>query len=138
MSMLMDPVSSGLASSRRKSRKSHFSAPSSERRVIMSAPLSKELREKYNVCGTTPERFGDASRWILDFAASLPQAGLGSSHPWESGEKWAEDNIDVAGIRNRTRTDKKHTILTQSSTGPLHSHPQGRRGHRCAGQQEGQ
>ncbi|KAF2431079.1 60S ribosomal protein L26 [Tothia fuscella] len=39
----------GLASSRRKSRKSHFSAPSSVRRNIMSAPLSKELREKYNV-----------------------------------------------------------------------------------------
>ncbi|KAJ5171985.1 ribosomal protein L24 [Penicillium capsulatum] len=39
----------GLASSRRKSRKAHFSAPSSERRTIMSAPLSKELREKYNV-----------------------------------------------------------------------------------------
>lgn len=38
-----------VASSRRKSRKAHFSAPSSERRVIMSAPLSKELREKYNV-----------------------------------------------------------------------------------------
>ncbi|TQB69438.1 hypothetical protein MPDQ_001874 [Monascus purpureus] len=38
-----------IASSRRKSRKAHFSAPSSERRVIMSAPLSKELREKYNL-----------------------------------------------------------------------------------------
>jgi len=37
-------------SSRRKARKAHFSAPSSVRRVIMSAPLSKELREKYNVC----------------------------------------------------------------------------------------
>eukprot|EP00386_Alphamonas_edax_P001709 GDKI01005129.1.p1 GENE.GDKI01005129.1~~GDKI01005129.1.p1 ORF type:complete len:150 (-),score=56.84 GDKI01005129.1:153-575(-) len=34
---------------RRKSRKAHFSAPSSERRKIMSAPLSKELRQKYNV-----------------------------------------------------------------------------------------
>ncbi|EEH34184.2 60S ribosomal protein L26 [Paracoccidioides lutzii Pb01] len=41
--------SADLASSRRKSRKAHFSAPSSERRVIMSAPLSKELREKHNV-----------------------------------------------------------------------------------------
>ncbi|KAI1855183.1 hypothetical protein JX265_006675 [Neoarthrinium moseri] len=40
---------SGIASSRRKSRKAHFSAPSSIRRNIMSAPLSKELREKYNV-----------------------------------------------------------------------------------------
>ncbi|EXJ84600.1 60S ribosomal protein [Capronia epimyces CBS 606.96] len=39
----------GLASSRRKSRKVHFSAPSSVRRTIMSAPLSKELREKHNV-----------------------------------------------------------------------------------------
>lgn len=39
----------GLASSRRKSRKLHFGAPSSVRRTIMSAPLSKELREKHNV-----------------------------------------------------------------------------------------
>jgi large subunit ribosomal protein L26e len=38
-----------LASSRRKSRKAHFGAPSSVRRTIMSAPLSKELREKHNV-----------------------------------------------------------------------------------------
>ena len=38
-----------VASSRRKSRAAHFQAPSSVRRTIMSAPLSKELREKYNV-----------------------------------------------------------------------------------------
>ncbi|ODH26778.1 ribosomal protein L24 [Paracoccidioides brasiliensis] len=44
----MAKINSDLASSRRKSRKAHFSAPSSERRVIMSAPLSKELREKHN------------------------------------------------------------------------------------------
>lgn len=36
-------------SSRRKSRKAHFTAPSHIRRRIMSAPLSKELRSKYNV-----------------------------------------------------------------------------------------
>ncbi|KAG9968764.1 60S ribosomal protein L26, partial [Aureobasidium melanogenum] len=42
-------VRPALSSSRRKSRKAHFSAPSSVRRTIMSAPLSKELREKYNV-----------------------------------------------------------------------------------------
>ena len=41
--------SATVSSSRRKSRKAHFSAPSSERRKIMSAPLSKELRSKYNV-----------------------------------------------------------------------------------------
>ncbi|OJD17104.1 60S ribosomal protein [Emergomyces pasteurianus Ep9510] len=45
----MAKVNGDIASSRRKSRKAHFSAPSSERRVIMSAPLSKELREKHNV-----------------------------------------------------------------------------------------
>ncbi|KAK0723225.1 translation protein SH3-like domain-containing protein [Lasiosphaeria miniovina] len=42
-------MSAALHSSRRKSRKAHFSAPSSVRRTVMSAPLSKELREKYNV-----------------------------------------------------------------------------------------
>ncbi|KAJ0125330.1 hypothetical protein N8I77_006302 [Diaporthe amygdali] len=45
----MVKVNSSLHSSRRKSRKAHFEAPSSVRRNIMSAPLSKELREKYNV-----------------------------------------------------------------------------------------
>ncbi|CBX92709.1 60S ribosomal protein L26B [Plenodomus lingam] len=45
----MAKVQAQLASSRRKSRKAHFSAPSSVRRVIMSAPLSKELREKHGV-----------------------------------------------------------------------------------------
>ncbi|KAK6639627.1 60S ribosomal protein L26 [Polyplax serrata] len=35
--------------SRRKNRKRHFTAPSHIRRRIMSAPLSKELRQKYNV-----------------------------------------------------------------------------------------
>ncbi|KAF2131365.1 ribosomal protein L24 [Dothidotthia symphoricarpi CBS 119687] len=45
----MTKVQAQIASSRRKSRKAHFGAPSSVRRVIMSAPLSKELREKYGV-----------------------------------------------------------------------------------------
>ncbi|KAI9321783.1 ribosomal protein L24 [Dichotomocladium elegans] len=40
--------SADVSSSRRKSRKAHFSAPSSIRRKIMSSSLSKELREKYN------------------------------------------------------------------------------------------
>ncbi|KAJ2980259.1 hypothetical protein NUW58_g6994 [Xylaria curta] len=38
-----------VSSSRRKARRAHFQAPSSIRRNIMSAPLSRELREKYNV-----------------------------------------------------------------------------------------
>ncbi|KAK2166413.1 hypothetical protein LSH36_39g02086 [Paralvinella palmiformis] len=38
-----------VSSSRRKNRKRHFTAPSHIRRKIMSSPLSKELRQKYNV-----------------------------------------------------------------------------------------
>lgn len=38
-----------VTSSRRKNRKRHFTAPSHIRRRLMSAPLSKELRQKYNV-----------------------------------------------------------------------------------------
>ncbi|KAL8935721.1 MAG: hypothetical protein Q9216_005291 [Gyalolechia sp. 2 TL-2023] len=45
----MTKINTSLHSSRRKSRKAHFSAPSSVRRTIMSAPLSKELRDKHNV-----------------------------------------------------------------------------------------
>ena len=38
-----------VSSSRRKARKRHFNAPSHMRRKIMSSPMSKELRQKYNV-----------------------------------------------------------------------------------------
>ncbi|KAI8086373.1 translation protein SH3-like domain-containing protein [Halteromyces radiatus] len=41
--------SADVSSSRRKSRKAHFSAPSHIRQKIMSSALSKELREKHNV-----------------------------------------------------------------------------------------
>ncbi|KAI8844321.1 60S ribosomal protein L26B [Chytriomyces hyalinus] len=41
--------STTVSSSRRVNRKAHFSAPSNIRRKIMSASLSKELREKYKV-----------------------------------------------------------------------------------------
>merc|ERR1711934_128818 len=41
--------SANVSSSRRKSRKAHFSAPSSVRRKIMSAHLNKELAQKYHV-----------------------------------------------------------------------------------------
>merc|ERR1712094_27459 len=38
-----------VASSRRKARKAHFTAPSSVRRKIMSAHLNKDLSSKYHV-----------------------------------------------------------------------------------------
>merc|ERR1712226_470021 len=42
-------INKNVTSSRRKQRKRHFEAPSHIRRRLMSAPLSKELRQKYNV-----------------------------------------------------------------------------------------
>jgi hypothetical protein len=42
-------VDAGVSSSRRKSRKAHFSAPSSARRILMSAALSSDLKNKYTV-----------------------------------------------------------------------------------------
>merc|ERR1719217_1220674 len=47
-----------VSSQRRKGRKAHFSAPSSVRRKMMSSPLSKELRTKYD-CKSVPVRKGD-------------------------------------------------------------------------------
>ncbi|KAI3404941.1 RPL26A [Candida oxycetoniae] len=41
--------SQDVSSSRSKSRKAHFSSSSVERRVLLSAPLSKELRKEYNI-----------------------------------------------------------------------------------------
>merc|ERR1712034_125613 len=38
-----------VSGSRRKNRQRHFNAPSHVRRKIMSSPLSKDLRQKYNV-----------------------------------------------------------------------------------------
>lgn len=39
----------------------HFTAPSSERRKLMSAPLNAELRTKYGVCCTIFSVYG--SMW---------------------------------------------------------------------------
>merc|ERR1711967_156607 len=41
--------SPNVSASRRKSRKAHFTAPSSVRRKIMSAHLNKDLAQKYHV-----------------------------------------------------------------------------------------
>jgi large subunit ribosomal protein L26e len=53
-----------VSQSRRTSRRNHFSASSSERRIIMSAPLSKKLREQYNI-RSLPVRKGDTVRILV-------------------------------------------------------------------------
>ena len=52
-----------VSSSRRKARKAHFTAPSSERRKIMSASLSQELRKQHN-CRSIPVRKEDEVRIV--------------------------------------------------------------------------
>jgi large subunit ribosomal protein L26e len=47
-----------VSSSRRKSRKAHFDAPSSQRRKIMSCRLSKKLKDQHSV-RSIPIRRGD-------------------------------------------------------------------------------
>ncbi|KAH0911746.1 hypothetical protein HID58_035067, partial [Brassica napus] len=60
-----------VTSSRRKNRKAHFTASSSERRVIMSSPLSTDLRQKYNIVrGTYKGRDGKVvqvyrRKWVI-------------------------------------------------------------------------
>lgn len=49
-------------------RKAHFTAPSHERRRIMSAPLSKDLRLKHNV-RSMPIRKDDEVQVRFDFQA---------------------------------------------------------------------
>ena len=48
------PAHRSVSSSRRKSRKAHFTAPSHMRRIIMSSALSSELRNKYHVSCRPP------------------------------------------------------------------------------------
>ena len=55
-----------VSSSRRKNRKRHFNAPSHIRRKLMSSPLSKELRQKYNV-RSIPIRKDDEVQVMPDF-----------------------------------------------------------------------
>ncbi|ABN65693.1 ribosomal protein L26A (L33A) (YL33) [Scheffersomyces stipitis CBS 6054] len=45
----MAKISQDVSSSRSKARKAYFTSSSVERRALLSAPLSKELREQYNI-----------------------------------------------------------------------------------------
>jgi hypothetical protein len=69
-----------VASSRRKSRKAHFSAPSHVRRVIMSAPLSKDLQAKWKVSEIAIATVDGPNRGYLILTRSIvssPRVGGG-------------------------------------------------------------
>ena len=55
--------STAVSSSRRKTRKAHFTAPSSERRKIMSSPLAAELKKQYGA-NAVPIRVNDEVRVV--------------------------------------------------------------------------
>ena len=52
-----------VSSQRRKGRKAYFTAPSSERRRMMSCGLSKDLKDKYSV-RSIPVRKGDTVKIV--------------------------------------------------------------------------
>ncbi|ODV65383.1 ribosomal protein L26A [Hyphopichia burtonii NRRL Y-1933] len=54
----MAKISQDVSSSRSKARKAYFTSSSVERRALLSAPLSKELRAQYNI-KSIPIRKGD-------------------------------------------------------------------------------
>ena len=61
-----------MSSSRRKSRKAHFAAPSSVRHKIMSAHLSKELREKHFVSDCARQFYLTCSTVVQPCPAVVP------------------------------------------------------------------
>lgn len=85
----------------------HFTAPSSERRKLMSAPLSTDLRNKYSVSSSHRPPGGN-----LEAGAAGPDCRLIKTH-----EQWR--SLDPAG-----------PVLMRSPlcacAGPVHSHQEGR------------
>jgi ribosomal protein uL24 len=73
-----------VSSDQGKSRKAHFAASSSQKRIIMSASLSKELQAKYNV-RSMPIRKDD----------EVSERALASPHAARVPEK-AEEEYSIA------------------------------------------
>ena len=66
-----------VSSSRRKNRRRHFQAPSHIRRKIMSAPLSKDLRQKHKVRSIPIRKDDEVQVWtFLRVANTCPLLDL--------------------------------------------------------------
>ncbi|RJE24836.1 60S ribosomal protein l26 [Aspergillus sclerotialis] len=110
----MTVMNKSLASSRRKSRKAHFNAPSHQRRIILSAPLSAELRSKYNVrlnIQKRPANPSDSGEFGLN---SLPVGlGLLGTEIWDN---FIADHTKI--VRSiPIRKDDEVTIVRGSNKG---------------------
>nr|CAG8462706.1 10432_t:CDS:2 [Entrophospora candida] len=123
--------SKDVSSSRRKSRKAHFTAHSALRRKIMSASLSKELREKHNarsipirkddevriVRGTNKGRDGKVTqvyrkRWVIHIERLSREKANGNTvqigvHPSNVVITKLKIDKDRKGLLGRKNRDKE-------------------------------
>eukprot|EP01147_Barroeca_monosierra_P005681 gene5681-7248_t len=132
-------------SSRRKARKAHFTAPSSLRRRLMSSPLSKELREKYNV-RSMPIRKDDEVRvvrgsnkgtlgkvvtcyrkkWVIHIERSVREKRNGMTVPLPfhpSKVEITKLKLDKDRKKILERRDKKAALEKDKGREHLHHHP---------------
>merc|ERR1740115_665778 len=108
-----------VSSQRRKSRKAHFTAPSSMRRKMMSSPLSKELKTKYD-CKSLPVRKGDTvlikcgskeggastSRRLLETRRMVPKYQSQSTHQTVKSPNRSLINLENSSSSKRTDPPK--------------------------------
>merc|ERR1711981_825852 len=130
-----------VSSSRRKSRKAHFTAASDARRIIMSAPLSAELRAKHSVrsvpvrkddevsvvCGTYKGREGKViqvyrEKWVIHIeritrekaSGATVQVGIHTSKCVVTKLKLDKDRKQILERKNReTKSDKAKGKFTE-------------------------
>ena len=94
-----------VSSDRRKARKAYFNAPSHVRRVLLSAPLSKELRAQYGI-RSLPIRREDE---VL-------------SHPWF--QKGQEGKVSsVYRLKFAIQVDKISKEKSNGASVPINIHP---------------
>ncbi|KAH8741597.1 hypothetical protein FG386_003369 [Cryptosporidium ryanae] len=98
-------IKKDVSSSASKCRKNHFATTSTQRRELMSSPLSKELRQKYNV-RSLPIRKGDEVMVIR-----------GSSHDYEGTVTSVKRKKFVINVERITRNK------TNGETVPIGIHP---------------
>jgi hypothetical protein len=101
-----------VSSSRRKARKRYFTAPSHIRRRLMSAPLNKELRRRYNV-RSLPIRKDDEvavrilchSPWLMckSFHAHRSHVATSKVNPLVKSLKFIVRNLLFTSNESRVR-----------------------------------
>lgn len=109
-----------VSSSRRKSRRAHFAAPSGVRRTIMSSALSKELRGKYNVRAPV----GDQLRLTRAQCRSLPIRKDDEVRIVRGKLKGREGKVtQVYRKKWVVHVERVHKDKSNGSTAPIGIHP---------------